>query len=505
VNALTLWQRLALVFVLLLLACFGAAAALQMAHGMRVGQQIEQQLLRRLASHLAADMSTLIPMGPAAAGETASLKSVVERLRVTNPGVDLYLLDEAGRIRQRYPDAEPLQRQYVALQPVRNFLAGHAAPILGDDPLHTRGSKVFSVAEKRSDGRTVGYLYAVLQGSAYDMAAAEVGRHAVIQTALWSIGLVTPLGLLAGLLSFRWVTRPLAQLTADVQTMAALTLPPPLAGEATPTAPARRPRDEILILRAAFDRLSLSNLRHWQNLAQQDQQRREWLAHISHDLRTPLATMQGYLETVLLKSELLSDEERQRYLRTALSESQGLSRLAQALLDLARLELGTVRPVPEAFSIVDLTQDVMHKLALSASARDKRLVPEFMPGVQAVQADIGMIERVLTNLIDNAIRHTPPGGEIRVHLRSEGDRVQVAVADQGPGIPAALRTALFAKASERLPGRDGGGLGLAVVHQMLQLHGSTIELRDDEGWGAIFVFDLPTQAWSPASNEPRYA
>jgi signal transduction histidine kinase len=128
-----------------------------------------------------------------------------------------------------------------------------------------------------------------------------------------------------------------------------------------------------------------------------------------------------------------------------------------------------------------------------------------MPGVQAVQADIGMIERVLTNLIDNAIRHTPPGGEIRVHLRSEGDRVQVAVADQGPGIPAALRTALFAKASERLPGRDGGGLGLAVVHQMLQLHGSTIELRDDEGWGAIFVFDLPTQAWSPASNEPRYA
>lgn len=493
-NALTLWQRLALVFAALLLACFGAAAALQMAHSTRFAQQIEQQLLRRLAMHLAADMAALARMDAVPAGGAAPLQAVVERLRVTNPGVDLYLLDENGVIRQRYPETAALQRQQVALEPLRDFLAGKPPPILGDDPLNARATKVFSVAVKEGNGQPAGFVYAVLQGTAYDMAAADAGRSSAVQTALWSIGLVTPLGLIAGLLLFRWVTRPLSRLTSEVQGM----LPgisPDGAGTESEAGPTQAlPREEIAILRQAFERLALTNQRSWQHLAQQDQQRREWLAHISHDLRTPLATMQGYLETVLLKSAQLSETEREHYLRTALSENQRLSRLAQALLDLARLELGTVKPTLEAFSLIELAQDVMQKLALSASARGKLLVPDFVLEVQPVMADIGMIERVLTNLLDNAIRHTPPGGQIRVRLRGDGERVQVAVSDQGPGIPQALRADLFAHTSERLPGRDGGGLGLAVVQQMLQLHGSSITLQEEPDWGAVFVFDLPRHA-----------
>lgn len=494
-STLTLWQRLALVFALLLLACFAAAASLQMMQSMRQAQQIEQLLLRDLAAHLAQalaeDLAGAGPVQASPAVQAAALQRLGERLHRSNPGVDLYLLDDAGQIRFRYPATLPLQRAQVALRPLQDVLAGKAAPTLGDDPLDAQGSKAFSVAPQRSPAAAPGYLYAVLQGGAYEKASAELGRRGALQTALWSVGLVAPLGLMAGFFAFRWVTRPLARLAAEVQALAAATQPAQPPGEPEPGPPVARSRDEIDILRHSFERLARSNQRHWQNLAQQDQQRREWLAHISHDLRTPLATMQGYLETVLLRSAQLSDDERERYLRTALSESQGLSRLAQALLDLARLELGAVRPVLEHFSIVELAQDVMQKLALSAAARHKRLVPDFMPGVQGVQADIGMIERALTNLIDNAIRHTPPGGDIRVGLQVEGERVQVTVADQGPGIPLTLRAGLFAKAGERLPGRDGGGLGLAVVQQMLQLHGSSINCREAPGGGAMFQFDLP--------------
>ncbi len=134
-----------------------------MAHSTRLGQEIEQQLLHRLAMHLAEDLARMdTPPG----GARAPLQAVVERLRVTNPGVDLYLLDEAGRIRQRYFETAVLQRRQVALEPLRDFLAGKAPPILGDDPLNERATKVFSVAMRHSDGQPAGYVYAVLRGTA---------------------------------------------------------------------------------------------------------------------------------------------------------------------------------------------------------------------------------------------------------------------------------------------------------------------------------------------------
>jgi signal transduction histidine kinase len=153
--------------------------------------------------------------------------------------------------------------------------------------------------------------------------------------------------------------------------------------------------------------------------------------------------------------------------------------------------LATVKPSLEVFSLVELAQDVMQKLALSATSRQQVLVPDFDGGALQVQADIGMIERVLTNLLDNAIRHTPPGGEIQLRLRQQGDRVRVEVADRGPGVPLALRPELFTRAMQRLPSRDGGGLGLAIVKQILQLHGSDIALHDCPGGGAVFAFALP--------------
>lgn len=490
-SRLTLWQRLALLFATLLLACFGAAAWLQMAQSLRFGQQVEQVLLRPLAGQVAEELRRHAGQPPA-----ATLQAVALRLQATNPGIDLYLLDASGRIEARQPQASALQRPVVALGPLRQFLAGRPAPILGDDPLSSGGRKVFSVAmlavTPGQPAGASGYVYAVLQGSAYDMAAALAARNGVLQVALWSIGLVTPLGLLAGLVAFRQVTRPITRLTRDVQALERVNAVQQAADEVAVAAPPAHVRDEIAILRAAFEQLAHSNARHWQRLNQQDQQRREWIANISHDLRTPLASLQGYLETVLLQASSLSETEREHYLRTALAQAQRLSRLAQELLELARLELGTVKPSLESFSLVELAQDVMQKLALSATSRQQALMPAFDSGSLRVQADIGMIERVLTNLLDNAIRHTPPGGEIQVRLRQLGDRVQVEVADRGPGIPLALRPELFTRAMQRLPSRDGGGLGLAIVKQILQLHGSDIALHDGPGGGAVFAFALPT-------------
>jgi signal transduction histidine kinase len=141
--------------------------------------------------------------------------------------------------------------------------------------------------------------------------------------------------------------------------------------------------------------------------------------------------------------------------------------------------------------MVDLAQDVMQKLALSAASRRQCLVPLRASGPVDVFADIGMIERVMTNLLDNAIHHTPSGGEIAVSLAVVGDHVRVGVADCGPGIPTQMRPLLFTHTTAR--SRDGGGLGLVIVRQILQMHGSDITLCDGANGGCEFVFLLPTR------------
>ena len=297
------------------------------------------------------------------------------------------------------------------------------------------------------------------------------------------------LGLLAGSAAFHWVTRPLRALAAEVACFDADGSAAPVPRQPPPAG------DEITQLRLSFAQMRQRIATQWREISNQDQQRRELVANISHDLRTPLTSLHGYLETLQLKASTLSADERQRYLGIALGQSRQVGRLAQELFELARLEYGVVKPAREAFSLADLVQDVFQKFELAAEARRQRLVADIAAGLPAVLADLGLIERVMTNLLDNAIRHTPDGGVIAVQLRRDGGSIQVQVSDNGPGVPEALRDGLFLRPSFQSATRAHvGGLGLVIVHRILQLHGSEIRLAagigHDSGHGSAFHFAL---------------
>lgn len=238
------------------------------------------------------------------------------------------------------------------------------------------------------------------------------------------------------------------------------------------------------------DFASLHITRQWRELTDQDRQRRELVANISHDLRTPLTALHGYLETLRLKSDYLLQTERDRYLEAALGQSRKVNGLARELFELARLEHGGVKPRSERFSLPELLQDVLQKFELSTLARDHCLVMDVSPGLPPVFADIGLIERVLTNLLDNAIRHTPAGGRIEVQVTRESEHVLVRVRDSGPGIHPHVRASLFRRPVSDLLSQSIGGLGLLIVQRILQLHGSHIRLVDEPGSGAVFEFRL---------------
>jgi signal transduction histidine kinase len=158
------------------------------------------------------------------------------------------------------------------------------------------------------------------------------------------------------------------------------------------------------------------------------------------------------------------------------------------------LEYGVVKPEPERFSLPELVQDVFQKFELAAEARRQRLVADIAPMLPVVSADLGMIERVLTNLLDNAIRHTPEGGLIELRLRRAPEGVEVQVSDSGPGIPPELQKGLFTRPSFAGGERGSGGLGLVIVRRILQLHGSEIRLMPQPDRGTVFRFCLGAPA-----------
>ncbi len=484
-RRLTLAQRLSAVFAVLLLACSGISVWLQIQSNARHEQAVVQQLSSELAAHIAGTAQLM----DAGGWRPEAVRGLFDKLMAVNPSVEVYLLDNDGRVVGNAAPSGHLKRDRVDLGPIRRLLAGESLPIQGDDPRGTEASKVFSAAPVQVDGRQAGYVYVILLGETRDALAAGLADDTVLRTTLWATAVVALLGLLMGLLAFRLITRPLRALTAavrgfDAHGELAAALPVPAADDGG--------SDEIAVLRAAFAQMGRRIAEQWRELTRQDQQRRDLVANISHDLRTPLTSLHGYLETLRLKEDSLSAEERLRYLDIALAQSAKVGRLAQELFELARLESGLVQPELETFSLADLVQDVLQKFELAAEARQQRLSVEIPPLLPGVRADLGMIERVLTNLLDNAVRHTPAGTRIAVRLRTLPDRVQVEVSDTGPGIPEALREGLFMRASRLLRGaQHSGGLGLVIVQRILQLHGGEVRLAAARGQGAVFLFTLP--------------
>jgi signal transduction histidine kinase len=491
IKNVNLSQRLSLVFSALLLASCAVSAWLQIRASDLHDQEVIQSLSRDLASHIAQNGPLIDQRGP----RVDMLHALFSQLMAVNPSVEVYLLDANGLIKG--DDAPPghVKRKHVDVGPIRTFLAGEALPILGDDPRSVTGRKVFSAAAlPGANGATAGYIYVVLLGEAHDKWAARIAGNSVLRATLWSMTLVALFGLIAGLIAFRLITRPLGRLTEAVRDFDAGDETGAAAKLSSLSALSARghARDEIAILERAFLQMSNRIAQQWRELTYRDQERRELIANISHDLRTPLTSLHGYLEALSLKFDMLPQPERRRYLSIALGQSAKVGRLAQSLFELARLEHGQTQLAPEAFSLADLLQDVFEKFELAAQARRISLRAHIPSRLPDVYADLGMIERVLTNLLDNAIRHTPEGGMIEVELVFRGEKVSVTISDTGPGIPAELRASLFQRPVNVGGAQRVGGLGLLIVQQILHLHGSAIALADRADKGATFVFALNT-------------
>lgn len=485
----TLNRKIAVaLFILIgLLSIFYIVAAVQSTQLYQ--QEIQQKLNRTLADHIASD----IPLLSDGTANQEALEELFHTLMIVNPSIELYLVDTKGSILAFNAPPGKVQLDKIELGHVLEFLEEtNALPIKGTDPRNPDRLKAFSAAPVYENQQMAGYLYIVLGGENYDTVVEMIQDSYILRLLFWLGISAFILSLITALFSFNWLTGRIRQISAGVEEFKSSEFETPISLHDWHR---RSDGDEIDKMGITIEKMSQVNVEQFQQLRQADVARRELIANISHDLRTPLTSMQGYLETLQIKKVQLSADEQSKYIELAIKHSKRLGLLIADLFELAMLESPDSKANIEQFSLAELVQDVIQKFELKTARKNLQLgcdIPEYAP---SVKGDIAMIERVLENLIENAIKFSHEGGAIQITVSPDDENLDVKVVDTGIGIAADEIPNLFQRFycvdKSRSDGTRSNGLGLAIAHRILQLHDSTISVKSEPGQGSCFSFSLP--------------
>jgi signal transduction histidine kinase len=486
----SLHLRLSLVLLLLFVLLAVSTLAVFRHFSRNYQEEVKQRLNRDVAMYIAQEHRAI----GSAVLDANSLADLFRYAMILNPVADLYVLDAQGQVVERGPATRERPSQLavsrVPLEPLRAFLSDAPLPIFAVDPA-SGALCVFSVAPIGDARQPVGYVYAVLGSSASEAAAMAAGGSYGLTLAAASILASVAFLAATGLLLFRSLTGRLQRLADRVDRFAVRGAPEPAPAASAAGA------DEIARLTGAFDAMAARIEAQVAQLEAIDRGRREAVANASHDLRTPLAALQGYLQTLQLKNDVLSAEQKAGYLQTAQRHAERLRVLVEQMFALAKLDAPEAAPNRERFSAAELAGDIVQKFQLRAQQSGIALRAEIDADAPALFADIGLIERLLENLVDNALKFTPVGGAVCVQVRTSAApdaALEIAVTDTGRGIAAADLPHVFDRfyranrgdGESRSAAESGSGLGLAIVRRIAELHGARLDVQSTPGAGSRF-------------------
>lgn len=448
-------------------------------------QEINQQLYHDVAEHLVAETHPLKNGQP----DTAATHDIMHSMMVINPSVEVYLLDTTGRIIDYVVPFSSVKLDKVDLAPVHQFI-GRKSPhlILGDDPKQPGTTNVFSAAPILENDQLTGYAYVILASEIQATITKGLNLHYLACLGGRLFYLILTAALLIGLYAFWHLTRSLRRIISVVKRFQEGDYEARIAD---------KDMGNLQVLSSTYNEMAERITENIDQLKSVDRLRKELIANVSHDLRTPLAIIQGYIETLQMKEGTISPEERKRYLKTVMDSSEKLSKLVTQLFEYSKLEAEQITPQKEPFPLQELCQDIVFKYQLLAKEKNITLEWVGKRDLPMVFADIGLVERVLQNLLDNALKYSPPHSKVSISLDNVDKGVQVSIADSGPGIPLEQQAHIFERyrqldnAKAKAAAQGGAGLGLSIVKKILDLHQSVIHVKNREQQGAEFWFHLP--------------
>lgn len=449
--------------------------------------EMTQRLNGSIAMYVAAE-EQLIQNG---IHNEAAINRLAQRAMVINPTVEVYLLDNQGNIISHNLPANTNIQQKVPLTNIHTFLqADSPRPLVNLDPRSPQTQKAFSAAKVTYQGQDEGYVYAILGGQAYETLANNLSQNFVIKIATASIIAVLMLGLFISLLVLNKLTKPLKSLTHDVRKFQQQ-----ITGV---QALDMKPGDEIVALHQSFTQMSQKIEQQMHQIQQADQNRRDLITNVSHDLRTPLAAIQGYIDTIRIKKAQLAEADQEQYINTASKHCIRLNTLISELFELSKLDASAVKPDIEVFSMSELMQDVSMEFKIMAQQKNIDLKIDLLAGNTHVKADIALMQRVLENLIGNALKHTQKHGQVTLALKRSENGFKVVISDTGRGISKQelpyIFDRLYQAENSSKQNQSSSGLGLAIVKKILELHQTKITVTSQLKQGTHFSFQLPAAA-----------
>lgn len=471
---------------LLLLLVLGAAT---MALFVRFSRSYSAESAQLLNWGLGAELATSVTPFVTGGVDYVGLEKRFFDITTLNPRIRIFLLDHTGRILFSSTDHALLARDSVAIEPVERFLTalyGTKTPLVGDDPATPAGKTIFSAATVPINHEK-GYLYVLLDsGTSSAIAGVLESSYLARSSGLLFLLALLLTGVLA-MVTISFLTKPLTGMTEAVKMLET--------GDYSRRVDYAR-NDELGMLARAYNSMADTLIDSMQQLAHTDRLRRELVANVAHDLRGPLTVAFGYLETITLRDIPLTDAARDKAIDAAARNVRSLCRLVDSLFELAAIEARDTAPQLKRIGLEDFFASLSLRFEQTATEAGVT-IRTILPGSHCqILGDPGLLERALSNLIDNAIKYSPRGTAIELSADevSAAAALRIRVRDTGPGIPSEDLERIFEsfyRGAGATTGQPGTGLGLAIAQRIVKLHGSKLQVESTVGLGSCFFFDLP--------------
>lgn len=444
-------------------------------------EEANQRLHKSLAQYTVDHVETFDENGVV---DTNAIVKVMNAMMIINPDVEVYLVDRDGALITYAAPYKKIVREKVSLAPLKKFIEAEGEiSIKGDDPRSLTGQKVFSAAPILQNDEVLAYYYIILASQERAGIFESYSRTLALGIGVQLLLISLALAFLFGLLFIWYNTRNLNPILSAMDDFSN--------GDYTARIP--KTNGQFQKLGETYNAMASQIGQNIEKIKSIDGFRKELIANISHDIRTPLTVVTGYAEMLSIKKDKLSKEEQEKYLLHIQESSKRASGLLNQLIELSKLENDQMSVTKEPFSLNELVSDLVDRYEIIKKEKNINIKLEKETSLPLAFGDISLMERVIQNLLDNAIKYSPDNSEIIINLAQKEDGLLFSISDQGMGMNEKEITKIFDRYKRLNPDDNDNksmGLGLAIAKKVLELHESSLKVKSKLNEGTTFWFDL---------------
>ena len=428
-----------------------------------------------------------IKINPTGTINMDQLEMYYESAKVLNPSLEMYHLDGNGHILSYYNQKDSIVKSSIEMKPLLDFINCKGTEfILGENPRRQNCFKAFSVAPIHDNlGKVQGYIYVIIASKDFESMTQFLMSSNMLKIGALIFLCTLLIALAFSLLLIKSFTTKLHGIAETVKSYSK--------GNKDARVSTGNNIDEFNTLSVAFNEMADTINHNVKELQSVDELRRELIANVSHDLRTPISIIKGYVETLIIKQDNIKPEQREQYLDRIMQGSNNLSNLVEQLFEYSKLESAKYNLNKKEVNIEDLLIDLHNKYDILAKKKSIEFSCQVGDNCSTIDVDESLFTRAMQNLIDNALKFTPEDGKIGLSVNCQDDITTISVTDNGSGIAKnEVKTIFnrFQKAKRHNDANQGAGLGLAIVKKIIEIHNFKIDVQSIENQGTTFTITI---------------